>query len=553
VPTPAAPETPATPPVPAPAEPLPVTPEPTPLPRTGAQQQPPALLRAGIVAGGALGVAGLAGAGALVVRRRRRVPLPSEPESDVVLADGFAEADPSQRLAQRLAGRGIDPAAQIAVRLSRAYAAILSTALARPDQDALFGQVSLVGMRHGRSSTTLMLSAPVAARAHLIRHLPAAAARAFGDSVDVEGLVSHEGDVLVRLTGVRQAVRGRLIEVAAGAGEAAPEVWPAPTLVPLGLLADRQTLLANWDGLNHVLVAAPLGQGADAVLVALLASLAAERPPSDLGMVTIAAPRTLPEEVGVLPHQLVPLVDPQQPHDVLEALEQVRAELGRRVVAGASNEPDLVLVVRELADLAPEALGVLGPILADGPRYRVRVLAASERPGAELAQACPVLGELATRLVLHAADEDESVALLGMPGAEELGAGGQLLLRLEGRLPIQAHGFRVAPNHLARLVTLMDQRPTFAASGSSVPTPADEPAPGEPTPERDVEEHEAAVEVDPNLAAEIAATGDTAGPQSASRSVAGGLLGDPTALSAHWVGTRDARVARAARTTLSVG
>jgi hypothetical protein len=123
-----------------------------------------------------------------------------------------------------------------------------------------------------------------------------------------------------------------------------------------------------------------------------------------------------------------------------------------------------------------------------------------------------VLGELTTRLVLHAADEDESVALLGMPGAEELGAGGQLLLPAEGRMPIQAHGFWVAPHHLARLVKLMDQRPTFAASGSSVPTRADEPAPGEPTPEREFEEHEAAVEVDPSVGAETAARGHTPGP-----------------------------------------
>ena len=46
----------------------------------------------------------------------------------------------------------------------------------------------------------LTLRAPLVARVHLIERLEAAASLAFGDQVDVEGMVSHDGDVLVRLT-----------------------------------------------------------------------------------------------------------------------------------------------------------------------------------------------------------------------------------------------------------------------------------------------------------------------------------------------------------------
>jgi DNA segregation ATPase FtsK/SpoIIIE-like protein len=66
----------------------------------------------------------------------------------------------------------------------------------------------------------------------------------------------------------------------------------------------------------------------------------------------------------------------------------------------------------------------------------VRLVVASERPAAELLSRCPFIDQLGTRLVLQAATEEDSVALLGMPGAERLGAGGYALLRLEGRLPV---------------------------------------------------------------------------------------------------------------------
>jgi hypothetical protein len=64
-----------------------------------------------------------------------------------------------------------------------------------------------------------------------------------------------------------------------------------PSLLGLGLLADRQVFAANWDALSHVLVAAPLGQGADSVLGALLASLVAQRSPAQLGLVVVGSPR----------------------------------------------------------------------------------------------------------------------------------------------------------------------------------------------------------------------------------------------------------------------
>jgi hypothetical protein len=127
----------------------------------------------------------------------------------------------------------------------------------------------------------------------------------------------------------------------------------------------------------------------------------------------------------------------------------------------SSNEtagPDIVLVLTELAELGAEALGLLGSIMVQGPRYRIRVLAASARRPTELVQHCSALPEFRTRLVLRAADEEESLALLGSVDAIELGPGGHLLARLEARVPLQAHGYRAAPDRLARLAAAIHKR-----------------------------------------------------------------------------------------------
>src|SRR5207302_82786 len=93
-----------------------------------------------------------------------------------------------------------------------------------------------------------------------------------------------------------------------------------------------------------------------------------------------------------------------------------------------------------------------------GPRYGVRLVIASERPVAELLQRCPFLDNFGTRLVRQTTDEDESVGLLGMEGAEELGSGGKVLIRLEGRVPVEGWARRVPTDHLSRLVRLMGTR-----------------------------------------------------------------------------------------------
>jgi len=412
-------------------------------------------------AAAALGAAGLAAAALaasrLVVYKRKPGRNPDGPESDVQIQDGFADVDPVEDLARRLA-RTSDPASAIASVWGQAYAAIFEEQLT-PDQRRDTQGVTVATTKHGRTSTTLVLAAPVAARPHLVHNMRAAAERAFGSQVDVDGLVGQDGDVLIRVTwDPRRPIDGRVLELVGTSAAAC--AWPAPCLVPAFVTYDRQHLAISWHTIRNVLIAASTGQGADVPLTALVAALASVRAPEDLGLVIIARPHTLPTEIGLLPHGVLDVIDPANPEAVQHALQDVKLEIDRRRQAGPTDEADLVVVVRELGDLDAEAMATAAAIATTGPEHGVRLVAASERPAAELLKVCPFMDRLSTRLVLQTATEEDSVALLGMPGAEYIGAGGHGRLRVEGRTPQHGWAHRVSADNLARLLHMMGTRAT---------------------------------------------------------------------------------------------
>lgn len=425
-----------------------ILPTPAPTTVTGATvapNEPPFRVSpmAGAAAGAGLAIVGIAGS-TLVLRRRRRVPRSNQAESDVIVRAGFAEAESEDASSDD----ELAAATAIAARMSRALATAIAQRNGPKSEELPTHGTQLVGVRHGRSSTTLLLQMPMASRGLVFGCLRDATTHAFGRESDVEAVVSRDGDVVIRLiTAVDQLDVSKLDDEDCGA-----QAWPRPSmLLRLGLLADRQLFAANWDALSHVLVAAPLSQSAEAILSGLLTSLVARRSPSQLGFVVLGGPRCLPEELLGLPHRLEPVVDAQDEDSALQLLNRVRQELEERVATGATDAPDLVVVIPELAHLSAEHQVALGLVMLHGPQHRVRVVAGSTRRAVDLVQDCSLVPEFGTRLVLRAADDEESTVLLGSADATELGTGGHLLARLEARVPLQAYGYRVEADQLARL------------------------------------------------------------------------------------------------------
>ena len=194
---------------------------------------PPAVGAGAGVAAAIIGVAGTA----LVLRRRHPRPGRTQPESDVTVNAGYAEAEPIEEIGPGAEGDDLSTAALIATRMSREVAAVLHRLSLDEAELPVIG-ARLAAVRHGRSSTTLLLQdVPMAARQQLIEALPEAATSAFGARSDVEGVVSVDGDVLVRLTGVASNASA----VGPAGSSNGPEAWSAPSmLLRLGLLADRE-------------------------------------------------------------------------------------------------------------------------------------------------------------------------------------------------------------------------------------------------------------------------------------------------------------------------
>lgn len=392
------------------------------------------------LAGGGLGLAAAAGL-ALGARRLRRLrPLPQEPESEVVVEGGFAEAQLAQDFTRGVHGAGFDP---VAVLVGQLEAFLHEYNLAGS---------GVVAVRHGRSATTVTLKASLGEQALLVDLAPVFAHRV---QADAEACVSADQDVLLRLTRLR---RTRLLPTA----EAAPD---SACLVPLGVLYDRQVYSAAWNSLGHVLVAGLPGHGADTILTSLVATLTARRSPQEMRLWIIGSPRSLPAPLFDVPH-LARTVDPTDDAALRQAASDLRLELERK------NAPELVLIVPELNSLGEQAAS-FELLISAHSTTGARLVAATCCPDQVVASA--LLSRFGTRMVLRMQEEEASVALLGLADAAFLGGGGRLLLRLDGREPVELYGYQVPAEHLERLVRVM--RSAYPAGGP--------PAPPSPAPRAD--------------------------------------------------------------------
>ena len=405
------------------------------------QPPPGELPMAPFALGGGIGLAALTGV-ALGARRLRRLrPLPQEPESEVVVEGGFAEAQLTHELTRGAHGAGFDPLAAVVGQLHQFL------------DEFNLGNVSVVAARYGRSATTLTLAAGLSEQTLLLDLAPVFAARLEGEA---EAWVSADQDVVVRLVRLR---RTRLLPAAD-----APIV-ETPWLMPLGVLYDRQTYWTAWPSLGNLLVASLPGHGADTILTSLVATLTARRSPEQLRLWLIAAPRALPAPIFDVPH-LVEVVDPGDDAAVAELVDRLRAEIDAR--SGQRPQPDLVVVMPELTSLGEQtARFALLAAHGDPDDPGVRIIAATNCPEASLLS--PLLAHFDSRMVLRMKDEETSVALLGVADAAFLGGGGRLLLRVDGREPVELYGYQVTPDHLERLVRVM--RSAYPPTGPRVDEP----------------------------------------------------------------------------------
>ncbi len=255
-------------------------------------------------------------------------------------------------------------------------------------------------------------------------------------------------------------------------------------LIPIGQMADGDTLYINWHGLGSVLVAGLPGVGVDVVLTSLLTALVARCTPRQLRLWTITEPDLLPAQLRGLPHHDL-FVDATDENEVERALQKLGAELTRRMneVAAGDREanadrpawPEIVLVIGELTKVADDT-ETLELLSAHALSFGIRCLAVSAQVtglGADF------LNYFSTRLALQLFDDDESIKVLGRPDAVDLGTG-EFLLRIDPRIPIHVRGYRVDATKLDEFVEAMRDDDGGAASGARTAEGTDEPSPPPP-------------------------------------------------------------------------
>jgi DNA-binding SARP family transcriptional activator/LysM repeat protein len=391
---------------------------------------------------GGLGLVGVAGLAFGARRLRRLRPLPQQPESDVVVQGGFAEAQLAHDLTRGMHGISIDPPTAVVGQLEQFLA------------EYNLSGVQVVAVRHGNSSTSLTLRCALPDQPTLLELAASFAERL---QAEVEACVSADQDVVLRLARLRKT---RLLPTS-------DSLQSSPFLVPLGVLYDRQTFAATGASLGHVLIVSLPGHGADTILTSLVATLTSRRSPEQLRVWLFASPRSLPAPMFELPH-LSRVVDPADEGQLSEAVEHLRAEIDSRA-AQRQVGPDLVVAVSELASLGEHAasLALLAGRAAD---LGVRLAVASAN--AEDAMQNPLTPCFGTRMVMQMQAEEASLALLGVVDAAFLAGGGRLLVRLDDREPVELYGYHVGAEHLERLVKVM--RSAYPASPAS-PPPSDPP------------------------------------------------------------------------------
>ena len=438
-----------------------------------------------LAAAAAIAAAAAAGGAAFAIRRRGRRSLGEPPIRPEPLPrhDDFAEAETARVLTHQMHGEA-EPVTVVAEQAMRFLT------------DHGVRDLSLIMASQGRSATALTFSGGLEAQGAILE-----LGQEFASRVGGKGLASMtaDHDVLLQVGGVNRAALLAL---------SVDQRGDSTCLLPLGVLAGHETLYANWRELGNVLIAGLPGGGSDVILTSVISGLAARRGPEELALYAVSSRRSLPAQLGLFPHQLG-IVASDDEDRVNEVLDQVRNELIRRMQADegdletGSGRQEVVLVIGELAELK-DAGPTLELIGEHGPGHGVRLLAATTNPTA-LDEG--LLAHFGSRIVLQTLDDEESIHLVGQPNAADLGSG-DILVRIDGRTPVQARGFRVSTEHLEGLLRLMHE--AYGRGRLSPLRPLDDLAVGEAlSPQR-----EPPYEMNPEATIDEPLTDDSDGPTS---------------------------------------
>jgi len=218
---------------------------------------------------------------------------------------------------------------------------------------------------------------------------------------------------------------------------------------PIGVGIDGELITADFADANttHALVGGASGSGKSEFLRALVASLVARRPPSQLQLALVDPKLLTFHDLEELPHLQGPIVhDTEAAIALLEsAVEEMErryaqlkeegyANLGRRFEDGRRDLPFRILIFDEFADLILTSKEsrktfetLVSRIAAKGRAAGLHLVLATQRPDREVVTGL-IKANLPLKICLRVSSAVNSQIVLGQPGGETLLGKGDLFV-----------------------------------------------------------------------------------------------------------------------------
>jgi len=269
----------------------------------------------------------------------------------------------------------------------------------------------------------------------------------------------------------------RLLPLQGRLRERGPHGIPFGTAV-LGLAEDGVPLLLRLPSpqVAHVLVAGTTGSGKSALAQTIIASLALNHRPSQMGFILIDPKRRAFGPLAGLPHLLRPVLsEPEAVAHTLQMLVELMLARDREgrlpVSAGQAGEPRVVVVIDELADLLMatdrETQTALTRLAQRGREAGFHLVACTQKPASQ------VVGSLAkanfpVRLVGRVTSPEDAKVATGYAGtgAERLRGPGDFIAVTGGQMT-RFQAAYIAPQEMAGVVSCTlwgEQRPPVAGT-----------------------------------------------------------------------------------------
>jgi S-DNA-T family DNA segregation ATPase FtsK/SpoIIIE len=243
--------------------------------------------------------------------------------------------------------------------------------------------------------------------------------------------------------------------------------------LPLGRDVAGESMVANLDGMPHLLIAGATGAGKSVCMNTFLAALLFQNAPHELKFILIDPKRVELMPYNGIPHLLTPVIT--EAEKALQALRWAVAEMGRRLhrfsEAGARNIdeynekqmeeenvlPRVVIVVDELADLMMrqhrrDTETMVARIAQMARAVGMHLIIATQRPSVDVITGL-IKANIPTRIAFRTVSAVDSRTILDSIGAEDLlGKGDMLYMNASTPKPVRVQGIFTATKETERII-----------------------------------------------------------------------------------------------------